>query len=103
MRASKVLISFAFLFALVSGPGAAATLDESCDGVAGVQCDTGLWCDHPAGQCNVADAAGQCVKAPDVCTQDYNPVCGCDGETYGNDCMRKLAKVQLDHIGECGN
>jgi hypothetical protein len=49
-----------------------------------------------------ADAAGQCAQAPEVCTQDYNPVCGCDGKTYGNDCVRKAAKAQLDHLGECG-
>ncbi len=84
-----------------SGAGIAATLDDTCDGVGGIQCDAGLWCEHEAGQCNVADAAGKCVKAAEVCKQDYEPVCGCDGETYGNQCMARVAKTQVDYIGEC--
>ena len=50
---------------------------------------------------DTADAAGKCIKAPEVCTQDYNPVCGCDGETYGNQCMANAAKMQVDTVGEC--
>ncbi len=101
MRFFKILIGLSLLFALASGPVAAAKLGEACDGIAAIQCDAGLWCEHPAGQCKVADGAGLCAKVPEVCTQDYEPVCGCDGETYGNDCMRQAVKVQLDHIGEC--
>ena len=101
MRGFKLLIGFAFLYCLASVPAAAAGLGETCDGIAGIQCDAGLWCEHPEGQCKVADAAGTCIKPPEICTQDYKPVCGCNGKTYGNDCMRKVEKVQLDHIGEC--
>lgn len=101
MRAVILLIGFAVLSALSLSPLSAATLGETCDGIAALRCGEGLWCEHAPGQCKVADGSGMCAKAPEVCTQDYNPVCGCDGKTYGNDCMRKLAKAQLDHVGGC--
>ena len=101
MRGFKLLIGLALFSVMVTNPAEAAKLGEACDGIAAIACDDGLWCEHPAGQCAVADAAGTCAKAPEICTQDYKPVCGCNGKTYGNDCMRKLEKVQLDHIGEC--
>jgi Kazal-type serine protease inhibitor domain len=39
---------------------------------------------------------------PEVCPTVWDPVCGCDGITYGNDCERLRAGVELAHAGACG-
>ena len=40
-------------------------------------------------------------EKPTACTMEWSPMCGVDGETYGNLCMLKAAGVKLDHDGEC--
>ena len=37
--------------------------------------------------------------APRICTADWNPVCGIDGETYGNKCT--AGDVEIVYEGEC--
>ncbi len=74
---------------------------EVCAGVAGIPCPNGELCDLPAGMCGEADLEGVCVEKPEACPEIFDPVCGCDGVTYSNDCFRLMAGVQLDHEGEC--
>lgn len=38
-----------------------------------------------------------------VCAENYDPVCGTDGMTYGNMCKMNAAGASMDHTGECGD
>jgi len=47
------------------------------------------------------DVAGTCAARPVVCEEAPQPVCGCDGITYWNDCLRRAAGITARAPREC--
>jgi len=75
---------------------------DLCGGIAGFVCDRDLVCDYSANHACVTDMAGICAEPRDtICTLEYDPVCGCDGVTYSNDCVRVRNYAAWAHDGEC--
>lgn len=75
---------------------------QLCGTIAGLTCSDGQYCRmEPAGKCRIADADGVCETRPEACTEEYNPVCGCDDKTYSNACHAAMEGISVLHSGEC--
>jgi hypothetical protein len=74
----------------------------TCGGAAGNVCPDGMVCvpDDPA-QCGPGTGPGTCQRRPTMCPAVYDPVCGCDGNTYSNACAAGVAMISVVHLGEC--
>lgn len=73
-----------------------------CGGWVGDTCAADEYCYfEPATYCDYADASGVCMTRPQICTREYGPVCGCNGETYGNPCEAAANGTSVATYGAC--
>lgn len=64
------------------------------------RCGAGTFCRYSRGVCG--SAPGRCRAKPDACLELLgDPVCGCNGTTYGSACDADTAGVSIAHRGEC--
>lgn len=84
----------------IKDPGATVA---KCGGIAGFQCTApNTYCQYATAKaCGKGDQMGTCQTKPDMCTAQYLPVCGCNGQTYSNACMANAAGVSVARSGAC--
>ena len=77
-------------------------LPQSCGGLMGKGCAAGQHCIYAMeARCGAADQTGVCMEPPVMCTLNYQPVCGCDGNTYSNTCHAHAKGVSVVAEGPC--
>ncbi len=62
-----------------------------------VHCPKGSYCQKLA----CGDAVGFCKQRPTACAEEEAIVCGCDGVSYVNDCVRAECEAASSTPGPC--
>ena len=102
MRPTRLttLVTIILLGALAAGTGCSGSSEPASNSASGAK-------EAPPKEQPAKAAApdptcrGPRPAEPVACTMEWNPVCGCDGVTYGNACQARGAGILRFTPGEC--
>lgn len=97
-KISGIGVALALTVALASTPST-ARVGKVC--TLATDCGAREFCELAAGRCLTPGVRGRCAAIQPICAMIYQPVCGCNGEAYPNDCYRRRAAVSERHKGRC--
>lgn len=90
----------------VAGGGSAGDAPVAgSSGDSGYTCTNNDDCPGPGWLCSKStcgSASGLCKPRPLECEASHAPVCGCDGITFWNDCLREQRGEPSSTMGDCG-
>ncbi len=100
LRTTISLLSLGLLMAWASGSTRSCEPipEEPLECFSDFECPPEKYCEKPMGACR---GAGLCATPPEACITLWDPVCGCDGNTYGNACEAAAARVNVESKGPC--
>lgn len=64
-------------------------------------CPAGQYCDVADFTCGTETTAGTCLASPEECTPTFDPVCGCNGLVYDNECTAAAVGVDISVTQAC--
>jgi coxsackievirus/adenovirus receptor len=73
-----------------------------CNGCESIRCLSNQTC-----TVNTTNQLGHCTACPKTCYFIFDPVCGCDGKTYSNNCVLQMTACEtktyivMKHKGNC--
>ena len=75
---------------------------DTCGGFRGRTCKQGLFCKYEIkDMCGASDMTGTCSEYAEICPMVFDPVCGCDGRNYSNQCSAWQHGISASYKGQC--